>query len=101
MVERLVHWAFVNEGEGVDPSYPTTLIPLVAVPLISLLWPGNGDDTARREDFYSAVRLPAASLGVVAAHRLDLGARPPHVNPDPAKAVVSAGVVGLVGEQVL
>ncbi len=36
-LRRLFHWLFVFEGEGIDPSYATTLIPIVAVPLISLL----------------------------------------------------------------
>lgn len=34
---RLFHWLFVFHGEGIDPSYATTLIPLLAVPLISIL----------------------------------------------------------------
>jgi hypothetical protein len=28
---------FPEAGEVIDPSYPTTIIPLVAVPVISLL----------------------------------------------------------------
>ncbi len=53
---RLLHWAFVNGGEGVDPSYPTTFIPLLAVPLTSLVWPHGSEDAARREEFFRTVR---------------------------------------------
>ena len=34
---RLCHWLFVYRGDGIDPTYATTLIPLVAIPMISLL----------------------------------------------------------------
>ena len=62
-LHRLLHWAFVNEGEGVDPSYPTTLIPLLAVPLISVLWPHGSEDTARRLQFFGTVRRRLSAQG--------------------------------------
>jgi SSS family solute:Na+ symporter len=33
----LTHFVFVEQGESIDPAFPTTLIPLVAIPIISLL----------------------------------------------------------------
>ena len=33
----LTHFVFVEQGEALDPAFPTTLIPLVAIPVISLL----------------------------------------------------------------
>jgi Na+/proline symporter len=33
----VTHFVFPEGGEVIDPSYPTTIIPLVAVPVISLL----------------------------------------------------------------
>lgn len=49
LFRRLAHFLFVYRGEGIDPSYATTLIPLVAVPLISLLTP-DPEDAGR--EFY-------------------------------------------------
>lgn len=51
---RLLEWAFVGGG-GVDPSYVTTLVPLVLLPLISLAQPG-AEDSARGAAFYRRVR---------------------------------------------
>ena len=51
ILARLFNALFVQDG-GVDPSYATTLIPLVAVPLISICTAkGNADDT-RFTEFY-------------------------------------------------
>lgn len=47
---RLFHTLFVYQGEGIDPSYFTTLVPLVAVPLLSLLAPDS--DNEGKGDFY-------------------------------------------------
>jgi SSS family solute:Na+ symporter len=46
----LFHACFVSTGKGIDPSYPSTLIPLVAVPLISLV---TRPETERGDAFYS------------------------------------------------
>jgi SSS family solute:Na+ symporter len=46
----LTHFVFPEQGEVIDPSYPTTLIPLVAVPAISLL---TRERVEGREAFYA------------------------------------------------
>ena len=33
----LTHFVLVDQGESIDPAFPTTFIPLVAIPVISLL----------------------------------------------------------------
>ena len=43
---------FWNSGEGLDPSYLTTLIPLLAVPIISLF---TAEETENREKFYDVL----------------------------------------------
>ena len=50
--QLLVYGLTVN-GEGIDPSYVTTFVPLVAVPLISKLRPDTGDNLATRDEFYA------------------------------------------------
>ena len=49
---RLFHTLFVYKGDGIDPSYPTTFIPLFAVPVISLL---TREDTEGKEAFYDTL----------------------------------------------
>jgi solute:Na+ symporter, SSS family len=53
----LTEFVFVEQG-AIDPSYATTLIPLIAIPLISLL---TRESTEGREAFYARVsgRAPA------------------------------------------
>jgi SSS family solute:Na+ symporter len=46
----LTHFLFPTQGESIDPSYPTTIIPLVAVPLISLLTP---DESRGQAGFFA------------------------------------------------
>jgi SSS family solute:Na+ symporter len=53
----LTHLMFPTQGESIDPSYPTTIIPLIAVPVISLL---TSDSTAGREAFFAKL-APATS----------------------------------------
>ena len=53
VVSRVAYWCF--GGGGVDPSYITTLIPLLAVPLLSL-WRPDGDGAAR-DAFYQRLRV--------------------------------------------
>ena len=55
-----LHTLFVFRGEGIDPSYPATLIPLVAVPVLSLLMPDAEDDELS-ETFYSRLSRPDAA----------------------------------------
>jgi len=45
----LFHYCFVADGVGVDPSYVTTLVPLMVVPLVSLL---SRDDVIGKEEFF-------------------------------------------------
>ena len=42
--------ALTVDGEGLDPSYLTTLIPLVIVPIVSMLTTDTGGDP---DTFYS------------------------------------------------
>ncbi len=51
----LTHLLFPEQGESIDPSYPTTIIPLIAVPLISLLTP----DSSRAQEAFFAKLAPA------------------------------------------
>ena len=45
----LTRWVFIEQGESIDPSYPTMLIPLIAIPVISLL---TRQDPDSRQAFY-------------------------------------------------
>lgn len=47
---RLFHYCFVFDGRGIDPSYATTVIPLVVIPLITLL---TRESEVNRERFYA------------------------------------------------
>ncbi len=49
---RLFHYCFVNTGEGIDPSYATMIVPLIVVPVVSLLTKENIEG---RDEFYAAV----------------------------------------------
>ena len=46
----LTHFIFIEQRDVIDPSYPTTLVPLVAIPLISLVTP---DHATRKEAFFA------------------------------------------------
>lgn len=46
----LFHTLFVYRGEGIDPSYASTLIPLITVPIISRLTPDDAGDA--KDEFY-------------------------------------------------
>jgi SSS family solute:Na+ symporter len=52
----LTHFMFPEQGDVIDPSYPTTIIPLIAVPVISLLT----RDRAEGKDAFYARLAPAA-----------------------------------------
>ncbi|HSG87778.1 MAG TPA: hypothetical protein VLA56_01100 [Pseudomonadales bacterium] len=43
-------------GSGLDPSYATTLVPLVVVPLVSLLTDDSAGQQARADGFYGSLR---------------------------------------------
>jgi SSS family solute:Na+ symporter len=53
----VTHFAFIEQAESIDPSYPTTIIPLIAIPVISLL---TRDREEGREGFYARVTGRAA-----------------------------------------
>lgn len=55
LLEQLAHRCFVENG-GVDPSIITTVVPVVAVPLVSLLGPRN---TEGEDAFYAQLSRPA------------------------------------------
>jgi len=48
-LRRLFHYLFVYTGEGIDPSYATTVVPVLAVPIVSLLTP---DQAEGKQSFY-------------------------------------------------
>jgi Na+/proline symporter len=50
--QRIAYYCFAHNGEGIDPSYATTVIPLVVVPLISLLTRDSGEG---KQMFYDVV----------------------------------------------
>lgn len=37
--DRVLYWCFVHDAQGIDPSYITTLVPLLVIPIVSLLTP--------------------------------------------------------------
>lgn len=47
-LHRLLVWCFTVDGEGVDPSYVTTFVPLAVIPVVSLL---TTDTSGDREAF--------------------------------------------------
>ena len=49
-LRRLLVWCFTVGGEGVDPSYVTTFVPLVVIPVVSRL---TVDAAGDRERFYA------------------------------------------------
>lgn len=49
---RLFHTCFVYRGDGIDPSYVTTFLPLFLVPILSLL---TRDDEEGKEVFYKVL----------------------------------------------
>jgi Na+/proline symporter len=46
----LTHFVWREQADAIDPSYPTLLIPLIAVPAISLL---TRDHAERKEAFFA------------------------------------------------
>ena len=41
VLRRAFHTCFVYRGEGIDPSYPTTFVPLLVIPILSLVSPAS------------------------------------------------------------
>lgn len=58
-MRRLFHFCFVHRGEGIDPSYATTFVPLIVVPIVSLMTP---EDLEGKEAFYETVSTPGDSM---------------------------------------
>ncbi|MDH5672517.1 MAG: sodium:solute symporter family protein [Myxococcales bacterium] len=54
--DRLLHYLFVHDGAGTDPSYATTLIPLVLIPLLSV---GKARDPGEEEFYARLATAPA------------------------------------------
>jgi solute:Na+ symporter, SSS family len=52
MLNRVLHFCFVNNGKGLDPSYATTFVPLIVVPIVSMF---TKETEEGREHFYSIV----------------------------------------------
>lgn len=50
---RIFHFCFAYDGKGIDPSFVTTLLPLAAVPIISLL---TRSDPEGGSEFYETLR---------------------------------------------
>lgn len=51
-IQHLIHYCFVHTGKGIDPSYATTIVPLIVVPVVSLL---TRETEAGKDNFYSIV----------------------------------------------
>ena len=49
-LHRLLVYCFTVGGEGIDPSYVTTFVPLIVIPLVSRL---TTDTSGDREQFYA------------------------------------------------
>ena len=49
-LRHLFHYCFVFDGKGIDPSYATTVIPLVIIPIISLM---TAKSETNEERFYA------------------------------------------------
>jgi Na+/proline symporter len=49
---RVFHYCFIHDGRGIDPSYLTMLIPLIVVPIVSLM---TTEDNEGAEEFYARV----------------------------------------------
>jgi len=49
VIHNLYHYCFVRDGVGIDPSYITTLVPLVVVPAVSLL---SREEIQGKQAFY-------------------------------------------------
>jgi len=59
-MRRLFHYCFARGGKGIDPSYATTLVPLIVIPLVSWL---TKETEQGKQDFYAVVsgRAPLKS----------------------------------------
>lgn len=51
-VRKTVHFLFARHGEGVDPSYAATFVPLFVVPIVSILTAGSNSPN---DSFYRII----------------------------------------------
>ena len=58
-IAHTFEYFFVHEGKGIDPSYATTVVPFIAVPLISLLTKRN---ESGEDEFYAQLAAPQEDL---------------------------------------
>lgn len=56
LLERIFYTCFARNGEGIDPSYATTIIPLIVVPIVSLF---TQPDESGADEFYAIVKTPS------------------------------------------
>ena len=49
-LHRLLVYCFTVDGEGIDPSYVTTFVPLLVIPVVSSL---TSDTSGDRDGFYA------------------------------------------------
>ncbi|PCJ54052.1 MAG: hypothetical protein COA73_14680 [Candidatus Hydrogenedentota bacterium] len=49
---HLFHYCFAGNGTGIDPSYATTFVPLIVVPLVSFF---TAETEEGKEEFYAVV----------------------------------------------
>ena len=54
----ITHFVRIEGTESIDPSYPTTIIPLIAIPVISLLT----RDSAQNEEFFARLNNAAPQV---------------------------------------
>lgn len=53
MWRQIFHYCFVHHGDGLDPSYVTTVVPLLAIPIVSKFT--RREETARDRAFYDCL----------------------------------------------
>ncbi len=46
---RVFHFCFIYKGEGIDPSYATTIVPLILIPVLALM---SARDARDNDEFY-------------------------------------------------
>jgi solute:Na+ symporter, SSS family len=55
-LQIVLHRCFAHEGRGIDPSIVTTVVPVVAVPILSLMSPHDGRG---QNEFYAQLARPS------------------------------------------
>ena len=52
VLARLAYHCFAIDGKGIDPSYATTFVPLIVIPIVSFL---SKETPEEKDKFYSIV----------------------------------------------